>query len=67
MPPLSDIRELEDIDPQFAFAARGAIPASLGDDTHGYLPADEMLEQDTDSPDNRVAADLRDDTPEPAA
>jgi segregation and condensation protein B len=67
LPPLSDIRELEDIDPQFAFATGGAIPASLGDDAHTYSPAEEMFERDPTSPDNSVAANLRDDTPEPAA
>jgi segregation and condensation protein B len=68
LPPLSDIRELEDIDPQFAFANTGAaIPAVLAPDASGDSHAQDIYEHEAISPDNDVDADIRDDTPEPAA
>jgi len=68
LPPLSDIRELEDIDPQFAFANTGtAIPAALAPDASGDSHAQDIYEHEAVSPDNDVDADIRDDTPEPAA
>jgi segregation and condensation protein B len=73
MPPLSEIREIEDIDPEFAFATNdGAIPATLSDDTEILeRSTDETLAQDEPSPDDPVdalaQADVRDDTPEHTA
>jgi len=71
MPPLSEIREIQDIDPEFAFATNdGAIPATLADETGEILERthDEALAQDEPSPDDPVDApaetDVRDDTPE---
>jgi segregation and condensation protein B len=52
LPPLSEIREIEDIDPELAFAREsGIIPATLSDDgiaTPGGEPDD--AERDTDDP-----------------
>jgi segregation and condensation protein B len=77
LPPLSEIRDIEDLDPQFAFATNdGAIPASLADDTDetsaDMLSAtDETRAEDASSLDDPADAHaetaVRDDTPEPAA
>jgi segregation and condensation protein B len=77
LPPLSEIRDIEDLDPQFVFATNdGAIPATLADDTDqtsaDTTPAnDETRAEDAPSPDDPADADaetvVRDDTPEPAA
>ncbi|HEY6985438.1 MAG TPA: SMC-Scp complex subunit ScpB [Rhodanobacteraceae bacterium] len=73
LPPLSDIRELEDIDPQLALATDGKIPATLADEPDLAFAdsgerATEMPAYENSSPDDSVAAHaVRDDTPEPAA
>jgi len=77
LPPLSEIRDIEDLDPQFVFATNdGAIPATLADDTDetsaDTMPAnDETRAEDAPSPDDPADAHaetvVRDDTPEPAA
>jgi segregation and condensation protein B len=78
LPPLSEIRDIEDIDPQLSLAtADGAIPASLAvetEDRSGEAPAaadDTRAEDAPASPVTQVEADVesdvRDDTPEPAA
>lgn len=74
LPPLSEIRDIEDIDPQLDLApANDAIPASLAiDDAEQAAPSeDAAAPSDDDAPDHSAAApadaDLRDDTPEPAA
>jgi segregation and condensation protein B len=41
LPPLSEIRDIEDLDPQLAFGGTdGAIPATLGDDVEASANAD---------------------------
>jgi segregation and condensation protein B len=77
LPPLSEIRDIEDLDPQFVFATNdGAIPATLADDTDrtsaDTMPAnDETRAEDAPSPDDPADAHaetvVRDDTPESAA
>ncbi len=76
LPPLSDIRELEDIDPQLALATDGKIPAALADESdlafaRGGEGIYETPAAEDSSPDDSVAAHagtrVRDDTPEPAA
>lgn len=70
LPPLSDVRELEDMDLQFAFTG-GAMPASLAHEAFAGARADETHAHETTSSDNTATAnadaDVRDDTPEPAA
>ena len=83
LPPLSEVRDIEDLDLQLAFGPRdGTIPAALAVDAEietetqtnapGETPAltDETRE-DAPSPDDEVDAHaesaVRDDTPEPAA
>jgi segregation and condensation protein B len=67
LPPLSEIREIEDIDPELAFA-RAPTPAALAHD--GDTDIDSTTE-DAPSPDNTADAaaedDVRDDTPEHTA
>jgi segregation and condensation protein B len=81
LPPLSEIREIEDIDPQLALGgADGAIPATLGDDALEAVEVteelteetlDEARSEDAPSPDETAAANdedaVRDDTPEHTA
>ena len=74
LPPLSEIREIEDIDPEFAFAnGDRAIPAMLADETDEMSEetSDETRAQDAPSPDDPADAhaktDVRDDTPEHTA
>jgi segregation and condensation protein B len=76
LPPLSEIRDIEDLDPQFAFATNdGAIPATLADDTDEasadmMSATDDTRAEDAPSPDDPadalVETDVRDDTPESA-
>src|SRR5690242_57268 len=48
LPPLSEIREIEDIDPQLAFGgADGAIPATLGDDALEAVEVTEEITEET--------------------
>jgi segregation and condensation protein B len=81
LPPLSEIREIEDIDPQLALGgADGAIPATLGDDSEALVEvsAEDIAEdteaarsEDAPSPDQTADANdedaVRDDTPEHTA
>jgi segregation and condensation protein B len=78
LPPLSEVRDIEDIDPQLAFGgADRAIPATLGDDAEVLLEMsaeetlDEARSEDAPSPDETAAANdedaVRDDTPEHTA
>jgi segregation and condensation protein B len=77
LPPLSEVRDIEDIDPQLAFGgADGAIPATLGDDVAEVAIEDttETLEaRSEDAPSPVETADapeqepVRDDTPEHTA
>ena len=72
LPPLSDIRELEDVDPQLALATDGKIPATLADEPDlAFADTGEMPTNEDSSPDDSVAAHagmrVHDDTPEPAA
>ena len=78
LPPLSDIREIEDLDPQLKLAAGdgaigSTIPATLSDTSEGVF-ADAIEDAAgpgaAASPDHTVDApadDVRDDTPETAA
>jgi segregation and condensation protein B len=76
LPPLGEIREIEDVDPEFAFAAGdGPFAAPLendADEVPDEMPAAAaMSAPDAPSPDTTVDADaegdIRADTPEPAA
>jgi segregation and condensation protein B len=74
LPPLSEIREIEDIDPQLALGgADRAIPATLGDDVLEITEEtlDEARSEGAPSPDETAAANdedaVRDDTPEHTA
>jgi segregation and condensation protein B len=81
LPPLSEIRDIEDMDPQLSFGPRdGTIPAALAVDAEietetdmpGETPApDDETRADAPSPDYEADAHaqtaVRDDTPEPAA
>ncbi len=77
LPPLSDIREIEDIDPEFAFGGGPQTPPSPdesdgdgdGIDTHGDTPhpGQHTPAPATDDEDAHSDEKMRDDTPEPAA
>jgi len=82
LPPLSEVREIEDLDPQLALGGGdGAIPATLGDDGEALVDVspdaftedanDEARSEDAPSPDETAAANdadvERDDTPEHTA
>lgn len=81
LPPLSEVRDIEDLDLQLAFGPRdGTIPAALAVDAEietetdmvGETPAlTDQTRVDAPSPDDEVDAHaetaVRDDTPEPAA
>jgi segregation and condensation protein B len=76
LPPLSEIRDIEDLDPQFAFATNdGTIPATLADATE-EMSADASADDETraedapspeDSAETHAETAVRDDTPEPTA
>jgi len=66
LPPLSEVREIEDLDPQFAFGgADGAIPATLGDDGEALVEvsAEEVSAEEIAEETNHEARDL--DAPSP--
>jgi segregation and condensation protein B len=71
LPPLSEIREIEEIDPQLSLAPEdGSIPATLADDAD--TSAEPAAAEDTpsspdDTSDAHAEAVARDDTPEPTA
>jgi len=76
LPPLSEIREIEDMDPQLSLSPDDrAIPASLASDDEtpsaGETPAHDETRDDAYSPDDEHDAHaktaVRDDTPEPTA
>ena len=82
LPPLSEVRDIEDIDPELALGGTGgAIPATLGDDGEALVEIsaeaiteetlDEARSEDAPSPDETAAANdedaVRDDTPEHTA
>jgi len=76
LPPLSEIREIDDMDPQLSLTPRDeAIPASLASegetDLPGETPAPDPTREDAPSPDNDIdthaESAVHDDTPEPAA
>jgi len=66
LPPLSEVREIEDLDPQFAFGgADGAIPATLGDDGEALVEvsAEEVSAEEIAEETNHEARD--EDAPSP--
>jgi len=72
LPPLSEIRDIEEIDPQLAFASRdNAIPATLADDsdpgtdTHGDTPHPGEDSPETTESDDDDVVDVHGDTPHP--
>jgi len=78
LPPLSEIRDIEEIDPQLSLAPNdGAIPASLGDESEPHetpaadAAANDATRNDASSPDQDPDApsetDERDDTAEHTA
>lgn len=82
LPPLSEVRDIEDIDPQLALGGGdGAIPATLGDDALEVVEVTEEIteeellhearSEDAPSPDETADASdedaVRDDTPEHTA
>jgi segregation and condensation protein B len=74
LPPLSEVRDIEDIDPQLAFGgADGAIPATLGDEVAVDDITETIEARSEDAPSPVETADapdeepVRDDTPEHTA
>ena len=73
LPPLSEIREIEEIDPELALATNdGAIPATLADDAEAPALVEDTRSESAPSPDDELAvadadAAPENDTPETSA
>jgi segregation and condensation protein B len=66
LPPLSEIRDIEELDPQLAFATDGAIPATLGDDVEAGASsanADASNDDARDDDDHAANDTAHDETP----